>query len=143
MTAAYGDCPKLEDETQNDGSPARLMKDCVILAQMPSPTVVAPPDLDVKQLAEIGLQFTGMTAEEAHAYSETVDWASTLIVPIPRNGASFEQVTVDGVPGNLIRRPMGDAPQYALVWVKDGIVYAIGGLGNFTATALAMADSMQ
>jgi hypothetical protein len=146
VTAAYGDCPKPEEgdfDPDHQGSPGRRMANCIMLAEIPSPTVTTPPDMDVEQLAEIALQFSGMTAEQAHAFSQNVDWTSTLVVPIPRNGASYEEVAVDGVTGNLIRRPSDDAPQYLLMWVKDGTVYAIGGLGNDMSAALAMANSLQ
>ena len=142
VTAAYGNCPKAEGSDE-PGSPGRRFATCVVLAQIPSPTVTTPPDLDVTALAHIGLQLTGMSADEARAFSETVDWASTLVVPIPRNGAVYTQVPVDGVTGYLIQRPPDDAPQYALLWVKDGVIYAIGGLGSDTASALAMANSLK
>ena len=141
VTAAYGDCPKLDDESVK-GSIGRTLQNCIVLAQIPSPTVVAPPDLDVAALAQIGLQFTGMTADQAQAFSQSVDWTSTLVVPIPRNGAKYAQVPVDGVTGSLIQRPLDDAPEYSLIWVKDGIIYAIGGLGNNVDAALAMANSL-
>ncbi len=146
ITAAYGDCPNLDEGTTTmnaSGSAGRRFLNCVLLAEIPSPTVDTPPNVDVEQLAEIGLQFTGMSPEDAHAYSATVDWASTLVVPIPRNGASYKQVGVDGVTGYLIQRPVDDAPQYVLVWVKSGIIYAIGGLGNGADNALAMANSLK
>ena len=143
VSLAYGDCPKPEAEAEGEGSFGRRMINCTILAEIPSPTVNAPPDIDLAQLAEIGLQFTGMSQTQAQAFSQTVDWTSTLVVPIPRNGASYEQVSVDGVTGNLIRRPTDDAPQYALLWVKDGIIYAIGGLSNNAETALAIANSLK
>jgi hypothetical protein len=146
VSAAYGNCPKPESEAvdpDTGGSRGRVYADCVILVQIPSPTVSTPPDVDVAQLAELGLQFTGMTAQEAHDFSQTVDWTSTLVIPIPRNGSTYKQVPVDGVTGYLIERPADDAPEYALVWVKDGIVYCIGGLGANSAQALAMANSMK
>ena len=130
VTAAYGTCPKLDSETR--GSRGRTMMNCVILSQMPSPKVDAPPNLDIQALAEIGLQFTGMSPQEAHQYSQSVDWTTTMVVPVPRNGASYQTVPVDGVTGQLIQRPLDDAPQYALVWVKNGIIYVVGGLGNDT-----------
>jgi hypothetical protein len=142
VSAGYGNCPKI-DEGVETGSPGRRFANCVMLVQIPSPAVTAPPDLDVAQLAQIGLQFTGMSAEEAQAFSQTVDWTSTLIVPIPRNGAVYKQVSVDGVTGYLIQRPADDAPQYALIWVKDGILYAIGGPGSNSSAALEMANSMK
>lgn len=145
VSAAYGTCPKpLADESKGDDSqiPGRLYPDCVILAQIPSPTVNAPADVDVAQLAQIGLEFTGMSSEEAAAFTSSVDWTSTLVVPIPKNAATYEQVTVDGVTGTLIQRPADDAPQFALLWVKDGIVYAISGLGTNSQQAIEMANSL-
>lgn len=145
VSLAYGDCPNPESEAEREGSFRREMTNCTILAEISSPTVTAPPDIDLAQLAEIGLQFTGMSQEQAQAFSQTVDWTSTLVVPIPRNVASYEQVSVDGVTGNLIRRTSNDegAPQYALLWVKDGIIYAIGGLGSNADKALEIANSLK
>ncbi len=153
VTAAYGDCPLTEEQAldakkqdkQNlrTGSPGRLYSNCVMLAQIPSPTVDTPPNLDIQQLAEIGLQFTGMNAKQAHDYASAVDWTSTLIVPIPRNGANYQRVNVDGVTGYMIQRPLDDAPEYTLIWVKSGIIYAIGGLGNGSSTAIEMANALK
>jgi hypothetical protein len=144
VIAGYGDCPNLDegvDATNSNGSPGRTMNNCIVLTQIPSPSVDAPPDLDIQQLAELGLQFGGMTKDQAHAYASTVDWTSTLVVPIPRNAAQHKPVSVDGVNGYLIERAV-DHSQYALVWVKNGIIYAIGGFGDGTA-ALAMANSLR
>jgi hypothetical protein len=113
-----------------------------MLLEMPSPSVDAPPDLDVARLVELGLQFTGMSAEQAKAYAASIDWTSTLVIPIPNNAATYQQVSVDGVTGTLIQRPSDDAPQYVLVWVKDGIIYAISALGSDSASAINMANSM-
>ena len=98
--------------------------------------------MDVTHLAQIGLEFTGMTSEQAAAFVETVDWTSTLVVPIPRNAATYEQVAVDGTTGTLIQRPADDMPQFVLLWVKDGIIYSIGGLGTNSQQAIDMANSM-
>lgn len=142
VSAAYGTCPK----PQTDGSEGeeRYYPDCVILAQIPSPSVSAPVDLDIKQLAQIGLEFTGMTAEEAAAFTSTVDWTSTLVVPIPSSAATYEQITVDGVTGTLIQRPSreGEPTTFALLWVKDGIIYAISGRGANSGQAIEMANSL-
>jgi len=83
-----------------------------------------------------------MTSDQAEAFTDTVDWTSTLVVPIPRNAATYEQIPVDGVTGTLIQRPSDDAPQYTLLWVKDGIIYAIGGLGSNSQQAIQMANSL-
>ena len=152
VSIAFGTCPEpsndseaereMKRERETSGSPGRLYKDCIILAQIPSPEVSAPASLDIAKLAQIGLEFTGMTAEEAAQFTSTVDWTSTLVVPIPKNAASYQQVTVDGVTGTLIERPSDDAPQFALFWVKDGIIYTIGGLGSNSQKALEIANSL-
>jgi hypothetical protein len=36
----------------------------------------------------------------------------------------------------------GDAPQFSLIWVKDGIIYAISGLGTDSKQAIKMANSL-
>jgi anti-sigma factor RsiW len=147
VSAAYGVCPDLTGENSSGaslmGSNGRRYADCVILAQIPSPTVNAPPDLDVQKLAQLALQFTGMSADQAQAFAQSVNWTSSLVLPLPKNAATYQQVTVDGVSGYLIQRPPDDAPEFALIWVKNGVIYTIGGLGSNSAQAITMANSMK
>ena len=54
VSVAYGTCPKPEAdsskvEDQHEQIPGRRYPDCVILAQIPSPSVNAPADLDINQ----------------------------------------------------------------------------------------------
>lgn len=146
VSIAFGNCPPPSSDgdgfSTGPGSPGRRYPDCVILAEIPSPSVSAPASVDVAQLAQLGLEFSGMSPEQAAAFTDTVDWTSTLVVPIPKNAATYEQVAVDGVTGTLIQRPADDAPQFALLWVKDGIIYAIGGLGSNSQQALDIANSL-
>jgi hypothetical protein len=145
VSVAFGTCPKPGSDKPGNteqSTTERRYPDCVILAQLPSPSVNAPADLDIEALARIGLEFTGMSAEEAAEFTSTVNWTSTLLVPIPRNASIHEQVSVDGVTGTLIQRPSDEGPQFALLWVKDGIIYAISGLGNNSEQAIEMANSL-
>jgi hypothetical protein len=150
VATAYGPCPNIGPVGEDELSDAARgygvhYKDCVVLAQIPSPTVNTPPDLDVAQLAEMGLQFLGMSADEARAFSQTVDWTSTLVIPIPRNAQSYTQVPVDGVTGNLLERIYNDdgiPAHYTLLWVKDGVVYALTGYDNPQA-GLRLANSLK
>ena len=143
VAAAYGTCPNISAEDPEE-IPWNRLRHCTLLAQTPSPTVTTPPELDVTELAMIGLQFTGMTESEARAFSQTVDWTTTLVVPIPRNGHEYSQVTVDGVTGNLIYRVADDGvpPRYTLLWVKEGIIYAISGFDD-PEVGLAIGDSLK
>lgn len=146
VSAAYGTCPEAKDAEEERefgrGSAGRRYADCTMFVQIPSPTISAPAGLDVAQLARLGLEFTGMTAQEAAAYTASVDWTSTLVIPIPKNAATYRQINVDGVSGTLIERPSDDLPQFSLIWVKDGIIYAIGGLGTDAQLAIEMANSL-
>ena len=155
VSIAYGTCPEpslesetareVERETETSATRAELYADCIILAQIPSPEVSAPASLDLARLAQIGFEFTGMSPEEAAEFTSTIDWTSTLVVPIPRNATAYQQVPVDGVTGALIERTIedgDDAPRFALFWVKDGIIYTIGGLGGDAQTALEIANSL-
>ena len=146
VSVGYGTCPKPsanEATTSPDARiPGRRFPDCVILTEIPSPIVDAPANLDIAQLAQLGLEFTGMSSQEAAAFSKTVDWTSTLVVPIPKNAAVNQQVAVDGTTGTLIQRPADDAPQFVLIWVKDGVIYAISGLGTDSQHAIDMANSL-
>ena len=144
-SVAFGTCPtpgSSKPGNTEQSTTERRYPDCVILAQIPSPIVNAPADLDIEALARIGLEFTGMSPEEAAEFTSTVNWTSTLLVPIPRNASVHEQVSVDGVTGTLIQRPSDEAPQFALLWVKDGIIYAISGLGTNSQQAIEMANSL-
>lgn len=147
VSAAYGTCPAGEGGTEaefNSKTTQQRYADCTLFAQIPSPTVSAPDGLDVGQLVQIGLEFTGMSHEEAAAFTNSVDWTSTLVIPLPRHAASYEQVEVDGVMGTLIVRMSddGDTPSYSLIWVKNGIIYAVGGAGTNTASAVKLANSL-
>jgi hypothetical protein len=145
VSVAFGTCPRPGSGGSGNteqSTTERRYPDCVILAQIPSPSVNAPADLDIEALARIGLEFTGMSPAESAEFTSTVNWTSTLLVPIPRNAAVHEQVSVDGVTGTLIQRSSEEAPQFALLWVKDGIIYAISGLGMNSQQAVEMANSL-
>lgn len=116
---------------------------CVMIVEAPSPTVSVPPDLNVNQLFQIALEAAGMNPEEAQAFCQTVDWKSTLVVPIPSRASSYVEEPVDGVQGDLIvgAASHGRPAEYDLIWVKSGVVYSIHGFGD-SGQALALAGSL-
>ena len=72
-----------------------------------------------------------MSPEDAAHFSQNIDWTTTLVLPIPSYGTSYQDYTVDGVTGTLILQTgNGQSSQYMLMWVKDGIVYALTGPGG-------------
>lgn len=143
VSASFGTCPEPNLEGGEDPfDMGERYPDCVVLVQMTSPVVNVPEGVDMIQLAQIALEFSGMSSEEAAAFAASVDWATTLVVPIPRDVTTHSEVSVDGVTGTLIQRTVEHSPEYVLIWVKDGILYAISDAGTDTAPAFALAESL-
>ena len=148
VNASYGDC--YSDDTEmlpegydpDDPTLARL-PDCTTLVQMFSPQVNAPEGLDLTRLGEAYLQLLGMEPGEAAQFSQNIDWASTLVIPIPVYEATYREVEVDGVRGTLILGDQGDyGQQYVLIWIKGEIVYVLTGPGN-ASTAIRLGNSLR
>jgi hypothetical protein len=78
-------------------------KSRMTLVEAHSPEVALPPGADLRQLGEIGLRILGMDAGEARRVASSIDWKSTLVVPVPTSAESFRQVQVNGHPGLYIR----------------------------------------
>lgn len=149
VVARYGDLPAAKGNAQppdnRSSAPSQAdLKNFLLLAQVPSPTVSVPPNLNIAQVAEAGLELAGMTPADAQTFVQSIDWTSTLVIPVPREGGSYQKQIVDGVEGELItmpqqrRRPAG----YTLIWVKNGIIYSLAGFSD-PAEVVAMADSLQ
>jgi hypothetical protein len=147
VSANYGNCDSpskaIEEGSGDPDSLSTVFSDCISFIQVASPDISAPPGLDIAKIGEAFLQVMGMTPEEAAQFSSTVNWSTTLVVPIPRYGTSYHSVIVDGVEGTLIVKNVEDSPnRYVLLWVKDGIIYALTGPGNGTS-ALEIANSLK
>ncbi len=145
VNAAFGTCPELQMEKpdmEEMGGPRESYPDCIVFSQMTSPVVNAPDGVDMAELASIGLEFSGMSSEEAKAFTDSVDWMTTLVIPIPRNEATYTDVSVDGVTGKLIQRTSEYSPKYVLLWVKNGIVYFVSGSGVDAARAFEIVDAL-
>ncbi|MBN8655584.1 MAG: hypothetical protein J0M11_07600 [Anaerolineae bacterium] len=143
VSASFGDCPTPDLEGGEDPfDMGEQYPDCIVLTQMTSPLVSVPDGVDMAQLAQIALEFSGMESEEAASFASSVDWATTLVVPIPRDVTTHSEVSVDGVTGVLIQRTEEYAPEYLLMWVKDGILYVIADTGSDTTPAFVLAESL-
>jgi hypothetical protein len=156
VISIYGDCPvrhryaSSNPQSQAEALAERKMErmanikdtNCTYLIQAPSPTVSVPPDLNMSEIAEAALELAGMSSSEARSFCQTVDWSSTLVVPIPRNSSSYETVTVDGVEGTLITETVSQGNRYSLLWIKNGVIHSLAGHGN-SSDALSLAASLR
>lgn len=113
------------------------------LTQSRSPDVSFPAALDLPALAEISLRILGLDRSEAYRIAQTVDWRTTLLVPIPATVASFREVNVQGQPALLIQSTERVQPiQNVLLWSFQDNVYALRGTLRADAL-LEMAQSLQ
>lgn len=149
VEVSYGDCsnPKSrhhgpEPADSADANPNTSPVDCLALIQAPSPTINMPAELNLQQLAETALQLAGMTPVQARKFCQTIDWKSTLVLPIPRSVSSYEPVSINGIQGTLMRFPSKNRPSYALIWVDDGIIYGLVGWGD-PNMAVQLASSLE
>jgi hypothetical protein len=144
VLAEYGTCRQEEmGEPDISATPRpRVFRDCTVFTQMPSPTISAPPDLDIAQIGEAYLQLLGLEEDEAAQFASSVDRTSTFVVPIPRYDTDYREVQVGEATGTLIYREQGFEPFYILLWVDDGIVYALKGNDDWTA-AVDIANSLK
>jgi hypothetical protein len=156
VVTTYGDCPvrgsfrNANPQSRADALAERKMErmanlntnNCTFLVEAQSPTVSVPPDLNMADIAEAALELAGMTPAEAHSFCQTVDWTSTLVVPIPRNSSSSENVAVDGVEGTLITETLPQGNRYSLLWIKNGVIHSLVGHGN-ASDALTLAASLR
>ncbi len=141
VSAEYGECEYVPMDPARSGydpdDPEQMPRTrCTVLVQAKSPTISAPPGLDIEQIGNAFLQVIGMSPEEADHFAQNIDWTTTFIIPIPQYGTTYQEMPVDGVIGTLILQEYKDQEtQYALLWVKDGIVYALSGPGSATTAA--------
>ena len=115
--------------------------DNTFLLQMAVPLVNYPADVDTVALGQALLQVLGIPESEARNLAESIDWTTTLIVPLPESAFSFNEVTVDGATGvSLSSLQEGDGS--AIVWQKEGILYML--TGNRSANELInLANNLQ
>jgi hypothetical protein len=96
----------------------------LIVAQMPSPTLVTPDYLDMNQLRDDILRLPGLPSGFVDQMRAIDNWQSTLIVPVPE-GYSSDDVTVDGEPGLLLEADQGD--ESVVLFEKNGMLYIVAG----------------
>jgi hypothetical protein len=108
---------------------ARTRDRSVHVVQARSPDVSFPAGLDLSKLAYAGLRVLGMSRDEAYRMSVTIDWRSTLIVPVPAKAVAYRQINVSGNEGLLIEGlAAGETyPGGVLMWSAGGETFAVAG----------------
>ena len=111
--------------TTHDGIFMQWDEGQTTLVQMPSPEINYPSDFDPQPVGQAVLQLLGMSEDEASRLSNSIDWSNTLILPIPADMASFQEVSVNGSTGILITANEGG--ESSLIWEAAGNVHMLAG----------------
>jgi len=104
----------------------------VHVIQARSPDVAFPAGVDLSKLAYAALRVLGMSRDEAYHMSVTIDWRSTLIVPVPAKAVAYRPINVDGNEGLLIEGLAQNEthPGGVLMWSSGEQTYAIAGAAS-------------
>ena len=99
----------------------------VIQAQ--SPDASFPAGLDLSKLAYAGLRILGTPQDEAYRMSVTIDWRTTLVVPVPTQAAAYRPINVAGNEGLLLEGLVENGQRVGgvLMWSAGGEVFAVAG----------------
>jgi hypothetical protein len=107
----------------------RTLDRSIHVIQARSPDVSFPAGLDLSQLAYAALRVLGLPREEAYRMSVTIDWRSTLVVPVPSKALAYRPINVSGNEGLLIEGVAANEefPGGVLMWSAGGETFAVGG----------------
>jgi len=108
----------------------------LVLTQGHSPVIETPPGLDVNQLRSQILALPGLPPELVSQLQSLQDWQNTAVIPLPKQGGTSQEVSVDGGLKGLLLQGTGTDGQ-ALLWERSGIIYGLA--GNVTLEQLTAA----
>lgn len=113
------------------------------LAEMPSPTVSVPDGVDIKALGKTMLQLLGMSSQQAERMSSTIDWTTTLVLPVPTDMMSnMQETNVRGANGLLFWNDPDERHHAAvLMWQENGHLFVVTGPG--TGDVLAFVEGLR
>lgn len=97
--------------------------------QLHSPEVQLPDGVKLAELGEIGLRVIGMPPADAARFARSIDWNTTLVLPVPTSFANYREVTVRGAKGVLVSEAQqlrgNTAPHAMLMWSEGDVLYAM------------------
>jgi len=101
--------------------------------QVWQPTVEYPDGVDPSVIGEAGLRLMGIPKDQARRISQSIDWTSTVLLPVPSEITQVHELEIGGEPAVLLlprNTGEGDAEPRALMWQKDDVVYLVTGHGS-------------
>ena len=105
-----------------------VANDTIQVVQVLNPSVEYPEGLSPSMVGEAGLRILGVAPAEAARIASTIDWTSTLVLPIPTDIGEFTELAISGADAVLVRPREYDGTNAAsIVFEKDGVVYVVSG----------------
>ncbi len=118
-------------------------EEIVSFTQMTAPAIEYPDGLDLNALGVAGLQLLGISKEEATTLGQTIDWANTIILPVPRDSEmTTTEISIKGTTGLLFAHPDPEDGGSAVTWTQNGKSYFIN-TDQPPDTVIEMAESVQ
>jgi hypothetical protein len=118
------------------------------IVQVWKPEVQYPAGIEPSLVGEAALRLLGLPADQARRFSQSIDWTSTLLLPVPTRLASFRELEIAGQQAILLTASDPDIPDIGeqsapdvLLWEKDDVLYAVIACANVEALART-AESM-
>lgn len=109
-----------------DYGPTSATGPALMVSQGRSPTVQAPAGLDVDLIRQQLLSMPGIPPEVAAQLKSVDDWQHTAVIPLPKDGIVSQKFTMPGGIEALRLQDKGGG-SLAVLWQRDGIVYAMAG----------------
>jgi hypothetical protein len=113
------------------------------LFQTQSPEVQMPSGVNPAALGEIGLRVLGVSRDDAKQFAGTIDWNTTLLVPVPPAARLLRPVSIGGSAGIAFEhQPPNDAVTTTVLWSRNGRVFGLTSVQE-RSQVLDMANSIE
>lgn len=119
-----------------DGAPA------LAVAQAGEITAGVEGDVSLEELRDFLLQVPGLPADTARQLRGIQDRRATLPLFLPTDQVRWQDTTVAGNPAILVREAQSGMGT-GVAWLRDGRVYAVGGVGRTADEVLRVANGLR
>jgi hypothetical protein len=143
----YGNCPApaantIQGQINGPPPPSADNASCVAVSEVPIASVTIPAGLDTASIMELALEVAGMSPNQSRDFRRLFPWPAAAVISPPRGARSYELARVGDTDAMLVITGGRRGPTYALVWVRDGIVFTLTGYGS-SADAVPLAKSLE
>ena len=136
--------PALVPEDLGDGQIHAIIPAMVAIEHGPytviqvlDPVIEYPDGVDPQLFGQLGLRLLGLSPKEAQRISESIDWATTLVLPVPTDQVTVTETVIAGEEA-LLLGPADYSSDRMLVFQKGDVVYAVSGrTDNMRLTQIA------